>query len=440
MIELLQYWFLTGLLLAAAGWCVETLLSERGREARWVWVTTGLLTLASPILTSVWRAADSTSTVPGATGLTLPGVELLGAISAPAGGGVDVTLIVAVAWVLVSLAALASGAVALRRLHMSARGWRPGRVLGHDVLRSDDFGPAVIGVRRPRIVIPEDLPDCSDAELEMMLQHEVEHIRARDPLLLRLAYVAGALTPWNLALLWQVGRLRQSVEQDCDLRVIRQGAAPKPYGSLLLKMATRRALGPQWMAAAALAEDRSGVARRLRLLRDRSGQARTTMTALLIIAGATALGVWLGIPSPFHLGREGAHDGPAVWVPKAEVDVDVDPVIAPRVQVSVPDVEVVAPEVDVRVRPRIRVEQPPAGSVIRLRRGNAEPSATGETVDPLVYVDGIRFEGDVQSISPDDVERVEVLKGAAAAAMYGEEAAGGVIQIYLKEGVKRPGG
>jgi len=32
-----------------------------------------------------------------------------------------------------------------------------------------------------------------------------------------------------------------------------------------------------------------------------------------------------------------------------------------------------------------------------------------------------------------DIERIEVIKGAAAVALYGKEAAGGVILIFLKK-------
>src|SRR5690606_9491856 len=37
-------------------------------------------------------------------------------------------------------------------------------------------------------------------------------------------------------------------------------------------------------------------------------------------------------------------------------------------------------------------------------------------------------------LDPDDIERVEVLKGAAAAALYGSRANNGVVQIFTKRG------
>lgn len=69
---------------------------------------------------------------------------------------------------------------------------------------------------------------------------------------------------------------------------------------------------------------------------------------------------------------------------------------------------------------------------------------------PLIYVDGIRindrgaYEGGgstggqsasiLNSIDPQDIERIEIIKGAAASTLYGTEASAGVIQIFTKRG------
>ncbi|MEW5917125.1 MAG: SusC/RagA family TonB-linked outer membrane protein, partial [Gemmatimonadota bacterium] len=87
------------------------------------------------------------------------------------------------------------------------------------------------------------------------------------------------------------------------------------------------------------------------------------------------------------------------------------------------------------------------GARIRIR-GNASLSMSNE---PIVFVDGIRINsrGDfgnnvgaggggtpsrLDDIDPNSIERVEVLKGAAAATLYGTEASNGVIQIFTKKG------
>jgi TonB-dependent SusC/RagA subfamily outer membrane receptor len=68
--------------------------------------------------------------------------------------------------------------------------------------------------------------------------------------------------------------------------------------------------------------------------------------------------------------------------------------------------------------------------------------------DPLVYIDGIRVSGDAQQIygvgnqqgtrlndiKIEDIESIEVVKGPAAATLYGSDAVAGVISIITKKG------
>lgn len=87
----------------------------------------------------------------------------------------------------------------------------------------------------------------------------------------------------------------------------------------------------------------------------------------------------------------------------------------------------------------------PAGGIsIRLRG----PSTIVGSSDPLYIVDGvivnnsspelIDLGGYAQNrlvdINPNDIERIEVIKGAAAAAIYGSRANNGVVQIFTKRG------
>ncbi len=86
-------------------------------------------------------------------------------------------------------------------------------------------------------------------------------------------------------------------------------------------------------------------------------------------------------------------------------------------------------------------------SQIRIR-GAASISLSNE---PLLYVDGVRvtaqgapqwFTGGqsydrLNDIEPDDIESMEIVKGPAAATLYGADAAAGVIQVITKRG--RPG-
>jgi len=88
----------------------------------------------------------------------------------------------------------------------------------------------------------------------------------------------------------------------------------------------------------------------------------------------------------------------------------------------------------------------PAGSISVRLRGNSTINASAE---PLYIIDGVivdnsSFElvtvgsGGVQNrlvdLNPNDIERIEVIKGAAAAAIYGSRASNGVVQIFTKRG------
>ena len=88
--------------------------------------------------------------------------------------------------------------------------------------------------------------------------------------------------------------------------------------------------------------------------------------------------------------------------------------------------------------------QPGAGGTIRLRGNNSISQGN----QPIVYVDGVRIYGGytpthpaarqvaspLNDISAADIERIEVIKGAAATTLYGTEASSGVIQIFTKKG------
>jgi TonB-linked SusC/RagA family outer membrane protein len=54
--------------------------------------------------------------------------------------------------------------------------------------------------------------------------------------------------------------------------------------------------------------------------------------------------------------------------------------------------------------------------------------------DPLLVVDGVPFDGNLNDLNPDDLSGVEVLKDASATAIYGARGANGVILISTKRG------
>lgn len=73
-------------------------------------------------------------------------------------------------------------------------------------------------------------------------------------------------------------------------------------------------------------------------------------------------------------------------------------------------------------------------------RGPVSLDATGRTQEPLYLLDGVPLLGGLPDINPTDIENVEVVKGAAAAALYGARAGAGVINITTKTGRTAPEG
>ena len=88
------------------------------------------------------------------------------------------------------------------------------------------------------------------------------------------------------------------------------------------------------------------------------------------------------------------------------------------------------------------------GSQITLRGIGSFNTARNQ---PLIYVDGVRVNNNagagpilgsgqevnvLNDFNPDEIESIEIIKGPAAASLYGTEASGGVIQIITKRGAE----
>lgn len=94
--------------------------------------------------------------------------------------------------------------------------------------------PCTSGWRRPVIVLPESALDWDDQRREMVLMHELAHIRRRDILWHLVAQVAVAVH-WFNPLVWAAARaLRADAERAADDLVVGAGATPSDYAAHLL--------------------------------------------------------------------------------------------------------------------------------------------------------------------------------------------------------------
>ncbi len=294
-------WMLFATLLSGllCGWAAlaERVALCRGAPVRWVWLmamTGSVLLPLGPLLVRGFAGASA------GEGAGTAGVGVL------IGAGMEQPVVVAgwmmrlEPWILggwaagsaVALCSLLSAALVLRRRR---RSWVPGELLGHPVRVSTDCGPAATGMLRREIVVPRWALDAPEADQRLLIAHELEHHRARDPLLLLAARIAVAVLPWNLALRWQLGRLRGAVELDCDARVLRRMKRPaRSYCLLLLDAAHRARLGDTALALAAPGM----LERRIRILTGELPRLPRLAAPVMIVAAVLIPLLPLVVPAP----------------------------------------------------------------------------------------------------------------------------------------------
>jgi beta-lactamase regulating signal transducer with metallopeptidase domain len=279
---------LFALLLGVAALAAERAWRTMGREARAPW----LLALAGAV---VWpavapvAAALLTRPATGAARAIVAAVPVIGAlprrlpaVSSVWGVRVDAALLAA--WALASLWMLVRLALAVRALARVERSATAEVIAGVPVLVTPTLGPAVFGARRPRLLVPRWLLELDAPLRALVLRHEQEHCRARDPQLTLAVAVAVALVPWNAGVWWITRRLRLAVELDCDTRVLHAGEDRERYGRLLLFIAQRQS---QTRLAPMLAESNAHLSRRITAMNaSRPTNPRTRVAVLALVAVA----------------------------------------------------------------------------------------------------------------------------------------------------------
>lgn len=204
----------------------------------------------------------------------------------------DLAYLLAGVWAVSALVLVLWLAASWWRLRSRRRGWEEGAILGVPCLVSREVGPGLVGFFRTRLVVPRWVMELDESRQAMVLAHEREHRRVRDPWLVSAGYAAVMLAPWNPVVWWQLRRLRLAVEMDCDHRVLESGGSVREYGGLLLDLAQR---GPQLVTAFASTE--SHLVRRVRRLGGqlRPSPRRAAVTGVGALAAAALL--W-AVPLP----------------------------------------------------------------------------------------------------------------------------------------------
>ena len=386
----IAYAFMISALLSGVALGTERALRLYGRSARWVWavviaagIATPLTIRFAPVLFDQAEAASVAPAAPSFGPVLLDPLVMAFTRPAPSLERLDTPLMGL--WALMTLALLGlltGGAVRLAR---QRKAWTRRPLEGDPVLISENFGPALVGLRRPEIVLPEWTLEMAPGDLHLVMLHEREHQKARDTHLLTAGLFALLAMPWNVPLWWQFRRLRAAVEVDCDARVLSGGVSGAEYGALLLRMGQR--IGGMGLAAAAMTEPKSLLEGRIKMITQGKPRGRFARAAVALGLAVTILAVACETPTPSV------------------------------VQDELEEVAALATEEASARTETIKITGP-----------------VSSDDGPLVIIDGERVENaNLSDLDPDAIERIEVLKGSAAIEAYGEAAGHGVIQIFLKE-------
>ncbi|HTE44043.1 MAG TPA: M56 family metallopeptidase [Gemmatimonadaceae bacterium] len=291
MLQWMAYAALCAALFGAAALCIERVFAGGRRGRRGIWMTTMLISIVVPaalpfaVTPSVARSlvsADASAQSP---------FEKVSSARAPQIDGVVLT-----AWATASLLFAGLLLVVHWRTRRSLRACHAETIAGRSAFISQDFGPAVVGILRHRIVVPAWVLSLGDGEQQFILMHELEHVRSRDPLLALVGVCAVVLMPWNAALWWQLARLRLAIEVDCDARVVaRKCGDVVAYGQLLLCVRERGHANRH--SALALSHSRSSLAKRLDALLERRANRPARVLGLATLAMGVVASVAF-IPAP----------------------------------------------------------------------------------------------------------------------------------------------
>ncbi|HEY2414803.1 MAG TPA: M56 family metallopeptidase, partial [Pirellulaceae bacterium] len=108
--------------------------------------------------------------------------------------------------------------------------------------------PAILGMIRPKLLLPADATDLSDEQLRMIMLHELAHVRRWDLAANWALLVIRAIHWWNPIFWLAAARFQNLREQECDAFAVQrtEGQPRRSYGELLLALAARQRSAPPW--------------------------------------------------------------------------------------------------------------------------------------------------------------------------------------------------
>lgn len=307
MLAWMLYVIMVTLLLSVGAYAAERAARLKRGGTRWVWITAIVASLLIPtVIASVSvqlpnvltpQVAQKMVVLRDTTTQALSPVMWISGSAAEPSGWRDFDTLLTTLWRAASVAMLVALVVSGSVLFARKRRWRTSTVAGAEVYVTEGVGPAVVGLLRPRIVVPTWVTMALPRHQSAVIAHEQSHLEARDPQLFTLALALLVFMPWNLPLWWQLRRLRYAIEVDCDARVLRGGIDPTHYGETLISVGERQSayIG----AVAAMSESKSFLEERLRIMLSKPVKWRRLGVATLATASLalTALAAQVSPPN-----------------------------------------------------------------------------------------------------------------------------------------------
>jgi beta-lactamase regulating signal transducer with metallopeptidase domain len=150
--------------------------------------------------------------------------------------------------------------------------------------------PLVAGPLSPSILLPARLlGELSECELEQIGIHEAAHIVRRDDFALLVQRMVEAMFALHPVVHWVTDRMDLEREIACDDFVIAATGDSKPYAACLARVVEISGGVRAFPVAAAAAEDRSHLARRVEMLLDSTRNTGTRLTGLRLAIAAAGL-------------------------------------------------------------------------------------------------------------------------------------------------------
>jgi bla regulator protein BlaR1 len=306
MLIWMVYVIAVSLLLGIAALAAERSARLRRATTRGYWLIAILASLLVPtVIASVSiqmpdvlgaAAAEKIVVLRNSTSIPLSPQAWLGANDAKAAEWRSLDPLVTNAWLTVSalmlLVLVVNGVQLLRR----RRVWQHRNMHGTDVLVAPDVGPAVVGFLQPRIVVPAWLTQAPQREQAAVMAHEQSHLKAGDPQLFTVALCLLVFMPWNLPLWWQLRRLRNAIEVDCDARVLDSGHDAIAYGETLISVGERQSayIG----AVAAMSESPAFLEERISIMTSKPMRLWQLPAAALLALSITLVAVAAQVSPP----------------------------------------------------------------------------------------------------------------------------------------------